>query len=29
MPHAESREQVIKPQIRLLHERGIWVELER
>jgi len=27
--HAEYREQVIKRQIRLMHERGIWVEPER
>jgi hypothetical protein len=29
MKHAEYREQVIKSQIRLMHERGIWVEPER
>ena len=29
MKHEEYREQVIKPQIRLMHERGIWVEPER
>ena len=29
MKHAEYREQVIKRQIRLMHERGIWVEPER
>ena len=26
---AEYREQVIKRQIQLMHERGIWVEPER
>jgi hypothetical protein len=26
MTHAEYREQVIEPQIKLMHERGIWVE---
>ena len=29
MKHAEYREQVIKRQIRLMHERNIWVEPER
>jgi predicted amidohydrolase len=29
MKHAEYREHVIKPQIALLHERGIWVKPER
>ena len=29
MQHAEYREQIIKRQIRLMHERGIWVEPER
>ena len=29
MKHAEYREKVIKRQIRLMHERGIWVEPER
>jgi len=29
MKHAEYCEQVIKRQIRLMHERGIWVEPER
>ena len=29
MKHAEYREQVIARQIRLMHERGIWVKPER
>jgi beta-ureidopropionase len=29
MKHARYREQVIKCQVRLMHERGIWVEPER
>ena len=29
MQHAEYREQVVQRQIRLMHERGIWVEPER
>jgi len=29
MKYAEYREQVIKRQIRLMHERNIWVEPER
>lgn len=29
MKHAEYREQVIEPQIRLMQERGIWVPPER
>jgi hypothetical protein len=29
MQHAEYREQVIKRQIRLLQDRGIWVKPER
>lgn len=29
MKHAEYREKVIEPQIRLVEERGIWVKPER
>ncbi len=29
MKHAEYREQVIEPQIKLMHERGIWVPPQR
>jgi beta-ureidopropionase len=29
MKHAEYREQIIARQIRLMHERGIWVKPER
>ena len=29
MKHAEYREQVIKRQIELMHERGVWVKPER
>jgi hypothetical protein len=29
MKHAEYREQVIEPQIKLMQERGIWVPPER
>lgn len=29
MKHTEYREQVIEPQIKLMHERGIWVKPER
>jgi hypothetical protein len=29
MQHAEYREQVSKRQIRLMHERNIWVDPER
>jgi hypothetical protein len=29
MKHAEYREQVIKRQVQLMHDRGIWVKPER
>ena len=29
MKHAEYREQVSKRQLRLIHERNVWVEPER
>jgi hypothetical protein len=29
MKHAEYEEKVIKPQIKLMHDRGIWVKPER
>jgi beta-ureidopropionase len=29
MKHAEYREKVIEPQVRLMHERGIWARPER
>ena len=29
MDHAEYREQVIRRQVELMHERGIWVRPER
>jgi hypothetical protein len=29
MKHAEYREKIIETQIKLMHERGIWVKPER